>query len=202
MTQSPPGRPAPLETAEEIRLVMGAKQGDHQSFEALVDRYMGRALTVATGYLGDRHEALDLVQEAFYRVYRSLDRFRDGEPFAPWFWRILRNACLNHLDRRRHRRALSIHARDDDDRDLPLPAGSLEPDAQAETNETKRVFWQMLEQLPQKHREILLLRHFEELDYAQMAAVLQIPIGTVMSRLFHARQKLRALMEDHMEGRA
>ena len=190
-----------METAEEIRLVSGAKRGDHRSFETLVDRYMGRAMTVAMGYLGDRHEALDLAQEAFYRVYRSLDRFRDGEPFAPWFWRILRNACINHLEKRRHRRALSIHGHGEDDGDLPLPAGCLEPHEHAEVDESRRMFWRMLERLPQKHREILLLRHFEELEYAQIAAVLDIPIGTVMSRLFHARQKLRALLEDYMEGR-
>ena len=190
-----------METAEEIRLVAGAKHGDHASFEALVDRYMGRAMTVAMSYLGDRHEAMDLAQEAFYRVFKTLDRFRDGEPFAPWFYRILRNACLNHLEKRRHRRALTIHARSDDEPEMPLPDGSLAPPAHAENNETVRVFWQALEKLPGKHREILMLRHFEELDYAQMAEVLEIPIGTVMSRLFHARQKLRAVMAPHMEDR-
>lgn len=189
-----------MAAAEEIRLITGAKHGDHASFETLVDRYMGRAINVATSYVGDRHEALDLVQEAFYRVFKSLDRFRDGEPFAPWFYRILRNACLSHLDKRRQRRAVSIHGHDDD-ADLPLPDGCLEPPDGAEANETIGVFWHSIEQLPVKHREILMLRHFEDLDYAQIAMVLQIPIGTVMSRLFHARQKLKNLMTRYMEGR-
>lgn len=202
MSRAQSGSPATLETAEEIRLIAGAKHGDHQSFETLVDRYMGRAVTVATGYLGDRHEALDLVQEAFYRVFKTLDRFRDGEPFAPWFYRILRNACLNHLEKRKHRRALSIHARSVEEAEMPLPAGTLSPPGHLEGKETVQMFWQMLEKLPQRHREILLLRHFEDMDYAQMAEVLEIPIGTVMSRLFHARQKLRNLMAPHMEDRS
>jgi RNA polymerase sigma-70 factor, ECF subfamily len=190
-----------LEAAEEIRLVVGAKHGDHASFEALVERYMSKAITVAMSYVGDRDEALDLAQEAFYRVYRTLDRFREGEPFAPWFYRILRNACMNVLAKQRRRRARSIHAADEDSADMPLPAGCLEPPAAAELGETRRQFWTALEQLPTKHREILLLRHFQELDYATIAEVLDIPIGTVMSRLFHARQSLRRRMEAYMEGR-
>lgn len=200
MAGSPSGRRDHLEAAEEIRLVAGAKHGDHASFEALVDLYMGKAVTIAMGYLGSRDEALDMAQEAFYRVYKTLDRFREGEPFAPWFFRILRNACLNYLDKRKRRRALSIHRRDEDDREMALPDGSLTPPERVEKNETRQQFWKALEQLPLKHREILMLRHFEELEYAAIAEVLQIPIGTVMSRLFHARQKLRLVMKPYMQA--
>lgn len=161
---------------------------------------MGKAVTVAMGYLGDRDEAMDLAQEAFFRVFKTLDRFREGEPFAPWFYRILRNACLNHVDKHRKRKTRSIHAQGDGDEGLPLPSGCLTPEQHAEASEQQRAFWQAVEKLPQKHREILMLRHFQDLDYQAMADVLGIPIGTVMSRLFHARQKLRALMEDYMEG--
>ena len=192
-----------MDTAEEIRLVIAAKHGDHASFEALVDRFLTKAVTVAMGYLGDRHEAMDLAQEAFYRVYRTLDRFREGEPFAPWFYRILRNACLNHLDKRKRRRTLSYHPKnEDDDLGIPLPAGCLQPDENVELDETRRQFWLALERLSQKHREILMLRHFQDLEYAAIAQVLEIPIGTVMSRLFHARQKLRDQMTQYMEGRS
>lgn len=200
MTAPAPGSREILQAAEEIRLVTGAKHGDHASFEALVDRYMGKAVTVAMGYLGDRDEAMDLAQEAFFRVFKTLDRFREGEPFAPWFYRILRNACLNHVDKHRKRKTRSIHAQGDGDEGLPLPSGCLTPEQHAEASEQQRAFWQAVEKLPQKHREILMLRHFQDLDYQAMADVLGIPIGTVMSRLFHARQKLRALMEDYMEG--
>jgi RNA polymerase sigma-70 factor, ECF subfamily len=202
MTGSPGGSREVLQAAEEIRLVTGAKHGDHASFEALVDRYMGKAVTVAMTYLGDRHEAMDLAQEAFYRVFKTLDRFREGEPFAPWFYRILRNACINHVDKHRRRRARSIHVGPEGEDEMPLPAGCLTPGEQAEINEQQRAFWQAVEKLPAKHREILMLRHFQDLDYAAMADVLAIPIGTVMSRLFHARQKLRVLMEDYMEGKS
>lgn len=162
---------------------------------------MGKAVMVATSYVGNRDDALELAQEAFYRVHKTFDRFREGEPFAPWFYRILRNACLNFLQKRKLRRTTSIHARHDDESDLPLPAGCLQPHEQTIADETRQQFWKALEQLPEKHREILMLRHFEDLDYAAIAAVLEIPIGTVMSRLFHARQKIKLLMSDYMEAR-
>src|SRR5262245_52567172 len=116
----PSSRPTLQTTAEEIRCIAGAKHGDHASFEALVDRYMRSAIAVAQGYVGNREDALDLAQEAFYRVFKTLDRFREGEPFAPWFFQILRNACLSFLEKYRKRRAISIHAHDDDKDDYPI----------------------------------------------------------------------------------
>ena len=188
-----------MDALEEIRLIAGAKHGDHASFETLVERFMGQAVTVARGYVGNRDDALDLSQEAFYRVYKNLDRFREGERFAPWFFRILRNACLTFLDKRKRSRALSIHAREEGGAEIPLPDHSTRPERAAEVDEAAEAFWRALDTLSLKHREIILLRHFEDLDYAAIAEVLEIPIGTVMSRLYHARQKLRAALEPHVE---
>ena len=190
-------------TAEEIRVVSAAKRGDPRSFETLVERYMGKAIHVAMGYVRDREDAADLAQEAFLRVHRSFDRFRDGEPFAPWFFKILRNACLNFLQKHAHRRrSASLDARHDDGQLILEPAdvGALSPVDQAQLGEAQRAFWNALEGLSVRHREIILLRHVQDLEYAQIAQVLDVPIGTVMSRLYHARQKLRALLEPHLEA--
>ncbi len=200
MSSDRSGSRAPLDTAEEIRLIAAAKHGDHASFEALVDRYLKSAIAVAQGYVGNRDDAADMAQEAVYRVFKTLDRFRAGEPFAPWFFRILRNTCMNFCEKYRRKGHFSIQAgRDDGGDDYPLVGGELLPPDQAELHETQRMFWKALETLPLKHREILMLRHFEDLDYAGIAAVLEIPIGTVMSRLFHARQNLKKAMEPYME---
>ncbi|MEM7200339.1 MAG: sigma-70 family RNA polymerase sigma factor [Planctomycetota bacterium] len=189
-----------MSVAEEIRLIAGAKHGDHTSFETLVERYMGSAMSVAMGYTGNRDDALDLTQEAFYRVFKNLDRFHEGERFAPWFFRILRNACLTFLEKRRRIRKTSIHAREPGDEDYPLPDNAPGPAANAEGQEAQEELWRAFRTLGVKHREIILLRHFEELDYASIAQVLDIPIGTVMSRLFHARQKLKQALEPYMEA--
>ncbi len=200
MATRPPSSAHSLNASEEIRLISAAKQGDPSSFEALVDRYMGRAIHVAMGYVGNRDDAVDMAQETFFRVYKALDRFRDGEPFAPWFFRILRNACLSFLAKHRKARHHSISGRDGEG-DWELPDGaSLAPDQHAEVKESQRQFWKALEKLSMNHREIILLRHIEDLEYAAIAVVLDIPIGTVMSRLFHARGKMRAALEPYMEG--
>jgi len=205
MTDAPRSSPADLYPAEEIRLIAGAKHGDHASFEQLVDRYMGKAMTVARAYVTNREDALELAQEAFYRVYRSLDSFREGEPFAPWFFRILRNACLTFVERRRRRRALSLDAPAGGDPDgLPIAVADARgprPERGAELSEEQRQLQAALDTLPLMHKEILVLRHFEELDYASIATVLGIPIGTVMSRLFHARRKLKDALDAYMGGR-
>lgn len=164
---------------------------------------MPRAIRVAHGYTGNREDAIDMAQEAFYRVYKSLDRFRDGEPFAPWFFRILRNTCFNYMDRRRTARALSIHPADPDKPGIDLhdPDPSSGPE-QAEAAERREMVWDAMQILSVNHREILVLRHFENLEYAAIADVLDIPIGTVMSRLFHARKKLAAALEPYVVGEA
>jgi|SRR5690606_9892519 len=203
MRDAPGGSARPLTALEETRLVSGAKNGDERSFEALVDRFMGPAIRVAMGYVKNREDAVDMAQEAFCRAHASLDRFRDGEPFAPWFFRILRNACLNYLDKRRRRRAVSIHQVGEDGEsawELADPT-TLAPADRAEIDEAQRQFEAALAKLPLKHREIILLRHVEELEYAAIAEVLGIPVGTVMSRLFHARRKLRELLLPYLEGR-
>jgi RNA polymerase sigma-70 factor, ECF subfamily len=194
------GSRAPLTVAEEIRLIAGAKHGDHGNFETLVELYMGRAIGVAMGYVRNRDDAIDMANDAFFRVYKHLDRFREGERFAPWFFRILRNCCLNFLEKRRRARQVSIHPKDDDSFGIPLPDGAMGPTEKAEDREVAQEIWKAMDDLSLQHREIILLRHFQDLDYASIAEVLEIPIGTVMSRLFHARKKLAVLMEPYMEG--
>ncbi len=103
-----------------MRLIAGAKNGDPGSFEQLVECYMGRGIQVAMGYVGNRDDALDMAQEAFYRVYKSLDRFREGQPFAPWFFRILRNACLSFLAKHRKPGHFSLQSRTEDGSDHEL----------------------------------------------------------------------------------
>jgi RNA polymerase sigma-70 factor (ECF subfamily) len=202
MNAGPMPRNSPaLSVAEEIRLIAGAKHGDHGNFETLVELYMGKAIGVAMGYVGNRDDAIDMANDAFYRVYRHLDRFREGERFAPWFFRILRNCCLTFLSKRRRARQVSIHPKDDDSFGIPLPANTLGPTAAAEDKELSKELWKAMEELSLQHREIILLRHFQDLDYASIAEVLEIPIGTVMSRLFHARKRLKLLMDPYIEGK-
>jgi RNA polymerase sigma-70 factor (ECF subfamily) len=180
---------------EATRLMLAVKQGDARAFDELVDNLRGRAFHVARALVGSRDDAMDLAQEAFLKVYRARATFREGEPFLPWFHRILRNTCFSFLrDRRRIReRSVSSHAAgiDDDAGDYELLDEEPGPSAQMESDERARDFWLAFKTLSSRDREILALRHFKELSYREIAAALDVPEGTVMSRLFHARRRLR-----------
>jgi RNA polymerase sigma-70 factor (ECF subfamily) len=186
---------------ESTRLMLAVKRGDAQAFDDLVERLGARAFHVARSLVGSRDDALDLSQEAFLKVYRARETYREGEPFLPWFHRILRNTCFSFLrDTKRGRaRSVSAHAPgvDDDVSDWELEEEDEPgPVAVAEADERAQAFWQAFATLSPRDREILGLRHFEELSYREIATALSIPEGTVMSRLFHARRRLR----DHLRG--
>jgi len=141
--------------------------------------------------LGCPHDAMDASQEAFVRAWRHIKRFDTDCPFYPWYAAILRNICRTRLRRRARRRTVSLpdgHA---------SPSQNGDPVVLAEQNERRKRIFQAILTLKPAFREIILLKHFHDMAYKEMAEALDIPIGTVMSRLHHARQALReALGED------
>ncbi|MGH7151511.1 MAG: RNA polymerase sigma factor [Planctomycetota bacterium] len=188
-----------MEPDTENRLLARARGGDRASFEELVRAYFRRAFGIASVILYDREEALDATQEAFLRAWASMPRFRAGEPFFPWLYRILRNACLRSIEKRSRARALSIHE-EEGRAPISIPDGRSGPAEEAASGETRRLFWEAYRELAENDREILALRHFAELPYGEIASVLEIPIGTVMSRLFHARRRLRERLDPILGG--
>lgn len=176
-----------------------AKQGDQAAFDELTRALRSRAFRLAQAWVGSRDDALELSQEAFLKTYRARDTYRDGEPFLPWFHRILRNTCFSFLRGSKRLRTRSLsgqragHEDEGDweieDTEAPSPAEGVG------AGERSTAFWKGFRRLSARDREILALRHFQELSYAQIARALAIPEGTVMSRLFHARARLRQALE-------
>lgn len=172
--------------ASEDALIQRCQRGDAEAFGVLVKRYAGRAIGVALLRVGNYPDAMDLSQEAFVRAWRHIRSFQGRSTFFAWYSSILRNACLTWLRRRHRRRDVGlVEAR-------AVPASGADPAVIAEDNEQKERLWQAILQLPVKHRDIIVLNHFQQFSYKQMAEVLGIPIGTVMSRLHAAREALRA----------
>jgi len=184
----------PLTLENERDIIRGWKRGDKRAYEALVRRYMSDAYLVAYGYVGNAEDARDLSQEAFVKVYQARARFDEERPFYPWLYRVLRNHCLNFL--RRGRVEVSL---DDANahREIASPqATALE---QLESDERRRIVRAAVARLSDDHREIIVLKNFKDCSYKEISEILEIPIGTVMSRLFYARQALRALVQE-IEG--
>ncbi len=169
-----------------------AKAGEAGAFDELVALMRARSFRLARSLVGSPEDALDLCQEAFLKVYRARASYREGEAFVPWFHRILRNTCFSHLRHHGRLKRVSLSGGpDEDDGEWTLESGDAPPSAALEADERAQAFWAAFHALKANDREILALRHFEELSYRAIARALEIPEGTVMSRLFHARRRLR-----------
>jgi RNA polymerase sigma-70 factor (ECF subfamily) len=176
-------------------LVRMARDGDSHAFSKLVERYMRRAYYVALGLVGRHEDALDLSQEAFARAYKARHRLDPNGSFYAWLYQIIRRLCFNfNRDRKLHREKL--RQAEDWLVEQHTRVSSANPAKSAERTEDIRRVRDAMERLPDRDREILVLKEFEGLKYREIAELLGIPIGTVMSRLYSARKRLAAVLEE------
>jgi RNA polymerase sigma-70 factor (ECF subfamily) len=189
-----------MERADPDReTAMRAAAGDGPAFRALVDAWRGRVLGFASRMTRDRALAEDLAQEVFLHLYQVLRRWDPGRPFAPWMRRVAANCILNRLRGRR------VDARSLDDAPggagLPADPRSPDPARAAEAADDARAVARRLEDLPEEWRAAVALRYGEGLSVAEVATALGVPENTVKTRLFRAREALRAALRPEREGR-
>ena len=177
-----------------------AAGGDTRAFEVLVLRYQARIVNYASAMVRDAGAAEDVAQETFVRAWRGMGRFRGESSFKTWLYRIATNVARTHLDR--HGRQARIADRSLDDEAEPLQAGDVpSPAPDAETSLVRReAIDRALSELPDELRLALVLRDVEGLDYKEIAGVTGAPIGTVESRIFRARRRLRTLLRPLVTG--
>jgi RNA polymerase sigma-70 factor (ECF subfamily) len=168
---------------DEDGLITSCLAGDSTAFEPLVARYHPPLFRVAARLLGDREEARDVTQTTFLKAYKSLASCDRQRKFFSWIYRILINECLNILRARRQMQEL--------DERMATPVGEVDP---IESGETRRRVRKALLLLPPEQRDVIVLRHFAEMRYEQIAAAVGVPEKTVKSRLFSARQRLCELL--------
>lgn len=178
------------EDDEDGALVAQARTGDFRAFEALVRRYRNDVFALAYHFVRNREEAWDISQEVFIKAHKGLWRFRGESRFKTWLMRITANQCKDFLKKRR----LKTVAFDDSLQVRDRPSQGPAPDKALEASELGRAIQTAMDALPAKHRTVFVLREFEGLSYEEMAEVLQCSVGTVMSRLYHARKKLQNLL--------
>jgi RNA polymerase sigma-70 factor (ECF subfamily) len=181
---------------EERELLLRVARGETAAFGSLVERYMRRAHRVAMGLVGSSEDAMDLSQEAFVRAFRARESLDPERPFYPWYHQILRRLCFNFLRDRRSRRDKLDGMTPWLVADASHRAASSDPAAETRRGELRSRLATAIETLPDAEREVFVLREFEDLRYREIADVLAIPQGTVMSRLYNARRRLAAHLED------
>lgn len=177
---------------DEAGLLARAKEGDLSAFEEMVRRYQRRAYGVALRIVRRHDVADDVVQEAFIRAYRGLAGFDLGRPFGPWIGRIVANLAVNHVR--------SPEAREEG---LPegygeRPASRPDPLGQVLEQEARDALEGALARLPAEQRAVFVLRAMEEMSYKEIAEALGISMGTVMSRLFRARERLAEALAPYL----
>lgn len=182
--------------ASERELIVRAQAGEAAAFGELVERYMRRAYFAALGLVGSSEDALDLSQEAFARAYRARKRIDPDRPFYTWFYQILRRLCFNFNRDRRLRTEKLRNATGWLSDQASWRSQEADPVHSTEREEDRRRVRAAIETLPAREREALVLREFEGLRYREIARLLNIPIGTVMSRLYSARRHLAAALEE------
>jgi len=177
----------------ERNVILEWKKGSKRAYEELVRHYMTDAYLVAYGFVQNREDARDLSQDAFVKAYQARESFDETRPFYPWLYRIIKNHCLNFL-KRAGRNSTSLFYEDNPDRERFSSRGST-PLEEMETNERHEMLRAAIGMLSEDHREIIILKNFKEHSYQEISEILEIPIGTVMSRLYYARAALKQLVE-------
>jgi RNA polymerase sigma-70 factor, ECF subfamily len=179
-----------------------AKSGDRDAFRKLYEAYHRRLYAMALSVVKNPEDALDIVQEAFVKAHKNLPKFEGTSGFYTWIYRIAMNAAIDHV--RKNKRAAQLEweeGRGDHEQaasDLSTSAPS-NPLAGVERAQLRRAIEAALDELPEYHRVVILMRDVEGFSYEEMATTLAVPKGTIMSRLFHARRKMQAALEIHLD---
>jgi RNA polymerase sigma-70 factor (ECF subfamily) len=190
------------EAEEDRALIERAKNGERPAFRELVERHQRRAFAIALGLVRDENDAKEIVQEAFLRVYRGLDAFNGQSSFFTWLYRIVTNLSIDLMRKPARREAEFDDGREiKDELDIPLLAriDGADPQDVVRRGEIRARIHSALDALPPYHRGVILMREIEGMSYEEMAQAMGVSKGTIMSRLFHARQKLQRALSDCYE---
>jgi RNA polymerase sigma-70 factor, ECF subfamily len=188
------------EHPEDAVLVRKAQQGNMDAFESLVRKHQHRVYALCRRLTGAHQSADDLAQETFIKAYFALARFDAEWPLYPWLRRIALNAGLNYLKARGRERSLEDGP--PGDRRTPTAAPADNPEERFERAEFQARLDRAVESLPPDQKSVFVLRFHESLSYEEISRTLGLPLGTVMSRLNRARQKLKGLLADPLARRA
>ena len=183
-------------SATDPELVATAANGVEGSFEELVRRYQRPIAAYVYRVVGDYESSLDLTQEIFIKVYSSLSRYRSEFKFSTWIYKIAHNSAVDHLRRNSGRERSLCQGLENDQYELPIVSGRLSPEQESERRERRLEIESVVHSLPLAYRELIVLRHSQDLTYEEIVEVTGLPLGTVKNRLFRAREMMRQQFVD------
>ena len=181
---------------DEKKLVLQSKSGDLQSFERLIKAYQKMAYNVAYRIMGNEEDAKDMTQEALIKVYRNIKGFRMDSSFSTWLYRIVMNTCKDEL-RKKKMKVISIDQpiqTGDGQMQMEIEDTSLHPDEILVSKETQTEVHDALQEVSEKNRVVVVLRDIKGFSYSEISDVLEVPVGTIKSRINRGRQELKSIL--------
>ncbi len=181
-------------------LVASVLAGEVDLYTEIVSRYQGRLVNYLYRLLRNLDDAHDLAQEVFLKVYRALDRFDPSYRFSTWLFRVGQNAAIDHI-RKRRLKVVSMQRPDKEsggEREWEFPSPDPTPYGDARNVERGIAIQEAVADLPWEYRELIVLRHFGELSYEEIATLKEMPLGTVKNKLFRGRQMLKQKLKDYV----
>src|ERR1700716_3708720 len=182
---------ANFSSAIDRDLVASAVAGHEGGFEELVRRYQRPISAYVYRMVGDYDAALDLTQAIFIKVYGSLARYRSEFKFSTWIYKIAHNCAVDHLRRNNGRETSLVSGSDGETYELPIESRRPNPEQESERRERRIEIESVVRTLPAVYRELIILRHSQDLTYEEIVEVTGLPLGTVKNRLFRAREMMR-----------
>ncbi|MFN3650136.1 MAG: RNA polymerase sigma factor [Armatimonadota bacterium] len=179
----------------DLRLLERARQGDRQAFESLFRKYQGYVYNVSLGMLSNGEDAADVTQETFLRLHRSLGSFRGDSTFSTWLYRVAVNLCITEIRRRGKSRFEFLDDVRHEDESRLLEEPEPDPEELMQQQEDHQVVHRVLRTLPPDYRAVMVLRHFQQLAYEEIAEVLNLSLSQVKTRLFRARKMFKERFE-------
>lgn len=189
---------------KEKRLIKKVKKGDQQAFAELVDRYKNGVFAICFRMVGNTQEAEDLSQEAFIRAYNHIDQYDHERKFSTWLFRIATNLSIDFLRRRKTSVSLDTVVPGTEGLSLNtiLPDNGELPDEQMVRRENEEMVQSEIKKLPEKYRSAVVLKYIEDLSLKEISDIMDIPVGTVKTRIHRGREMLRKNMTAGGGGQA
>jgi len=180
-----------LKRRSDGELILDSIGGKEEGFEELVRRYQRPITGYVSRMLGDYESSLDVTQEVFIKVYKSLSRYSSEYKFSTWLYRIAHNAAIDHM----RRSSISVQSLETENADgtyqLQIESPNPSPEQDRERSEWRTEIDEVVKRLPEAYRHLILLRHSQDLSYDEIAEITDLPLGTVKNRLFRAREMMR-----------
>lgn len=187
---------------EDYLMVKRAVEGDQSAYRALIKRYKIPVSQIVFKIIRDKREVEDLTQEVFIKAFQHLADFKYGNQFASWLFKIANNHCLDHL-RKKKLQTYSIQElrfQGEDESEFEIPDSTYEPDLKMLREQKSKLIKDAINSLPEKYREVIILRHQEEMSYEEVARKVNLPVNTVKVHLYRARELLYKYLKDRIKN--